>query len=158
MKKIDGIIQTIVSKTSDTFETEDGRIFYNEEDAIKYETNLKMKNSFIKKYKVKDIDKCYYGINADLDSTVISIYIEKIDNETLNDLRAYYPYLKTYNNWIEDIKIGINIIIVELSDSCSIGQWSGYCLYIHPLDDLIISKKEELNNMKELKNNYFLQL
>jgi len=38
---INGTIQTITSISKDTFETEDGKIFYYDKDAIEYEKKLK---------------------------------------------------------------------------------------------------------------------
>ena len=157
MKIIKGITKTVIATTKDQFETEDGQIFSNEKDAIIHEDELKIKNTFIEKYKVRDIDQYNYGIDADSDCTVTSIYIENLEEETINDLKIFYPYLKTYDNWIKNIKTGINIIIIEESDSCFIGKWSGYYLYILSLDDLIKSKTKELDNMKELRDNYLVE-
>ena len=121
MKKIKGETVTRISTTQDKFETVDGKIFYDKKDAIIHEDELKVIEMIIKKYKIKNIDPYIYGINVNNDYTIKSLYIENLEEDTLNDLRIYYPYLNTYSGWINEIKLGINIILTEEYDSCSIG-------------------------------------
>ena len=76
---INGTIQTITSISKDTFETEDGKIFYDKKDAIIHEDELKVIEMIIKKYKIKNIDPYIYGINVNNDYTIKSLYIENLE-------------------------------------------------------------------------------
>jgi len=158
MKIIKGVVHTITTRTQDKFESEDGTIFHSEEAALKYESNLKIKSILIEKYKIKDIeDPDIYGINANGDYTVRSIFISDLSEETLNDLKSLLPYIE-YDRCrlLKDFKLGVNIIIEDRYETCGLSKWSGYSLYIHHIDDLIDEQKLKMSKIDELKNNYII--
>jgi len=134
----------------DMYETEDGKKYRNESDAIKHEKNLNNKKIFIEKYKVRDIYPSDYGIDYYnvVDSKIL--YIEELNDDTKNDLMKFYPYLEYHKSKFNDIKSGWSIFIEEEHDSCGTSRWSGYNLNIYNVNDLIDEKEYQIEKMKKI--------
>jgi hypothetical protein len=133
--------------------TEDGHKFRTVEEAKKHEELLERVKEFNEKYKVKEIDPDDYGINSSNCISSVALYIEELNEETIQDLTSKYPYLKESERLLERIKTGWNIIIEEEYDSNCIGRWSGYELNIYHPEDIIEERKEQIEKLNKLVEN-----
>ena len=135
----------------EVFETIDGRKFSNKKEAIKHEEAVLKRRAAESKYKTIDINVYDYGIDYH-DSLTSSkmLYIDKLDDETKQDLISLYPYLGYNKSKINDVKLGWNIFIETEYDSNVISRWGGYDLYIYGLENIIKEKEEQLKKLKEL--------
>jgi hypothetical protein len=134
------------------FETIDGKKFINENEAMKHEEKILKRKEIENKYKVQKIDMYEFGIDEH-DSCISSIllYVDKLDDETKTDLITLYPYLNYSKSKINDVKLGWNFFIETEYDSCSLGKWGGYDLYIYKLENVIKEKEEQLKKLREIR-------
>jgi hypothetical protein len=134
----------------DMWQTDDGKKFSNEPEAIKHEEYLKKRNYFIEKYKVKNIDEEDYGLHySDIQSCRLMCFENPIDEETKNDLMEFYPYLKYQPKLLNKVSIGWNIFTETEYDSNSCSRWGGYNLHIDNVNYII---EEKIKQIERLKN------
>ncbi len=153
MKTIKETKQVYVAKHQEVevFETIDGRKFNDKKEALKHEEAVIKRRDTESKYKTLKIDAYDYGIDYH-DSLTSSkmLYIDKLDDETKQDLISLYPYLEYSRSRINDVKLGWNIFIETEYDSNVISRWGGYEIYIYGLNDIIKEKEEQLKKLKEI--------
>lgn len=136
----------------DIWKTDDGRTFRNENEAIKHEEWLNKRKVISDKYKCKDIDTSDYGISVDSgwETSAKMMYIDKLDDETKNDLIELYEYLKYHSSPLKHIKPGWNIFVESEYDSNSCSRWGGYDLSIYNVNDIMEEKIKQIERLKEL--------
>ena len=152
MKKIKENTHTTKLVEIEMYQTEDGRKFSKEEDAIKHEEHLNKRKAIGDKYQMTKIDPDDYGFDYCNLLSSKAFYIKELDKETKEDLIFLYPYLGYQKSMLapDVIKPGWNIFIEEEYDSCSISKWGGYNLFIYSANDLITRKEKEIERLKNL--------
>lgn len=151
MKKVKITEQIYVQQPveRDKFETDDGKLFTSEADAVKHEKDYHFRKNFEEKYRVKEIDAEDYGIEPYMGVLAKIMFIKEINDETIEDLKNYYEYLKSDKSPLRNLKEGWNIFSVEEWDSCGLGRWSGYHLNIIPVNEIVKEKMKQIENLRE---------
>jgi len=154
MKKVEDVVKipSYVEHKVEKFQTEDGRKFNTEKEALSHEENLNKKKFLESKYKIKSVDEYDYGLDYNDVQSCKLIYIEEMNDETKEDLSWLYPYLKYEPLTLENFKNGWNFFTETQYDSNCYGVWSGYDLYIDNVNNIIKNKMEELERLKEYEN------
>jgi hypothetical protein len=131
------------------FETDDGKLFSSEEEAQKHEKRFHFRKNFEEKYRVKEIDPEDYGIEPYMGVSSKIMFIKEINEETTEDLKNYYEYLKSDKSPLNNLKRGWNVFTEEEWDSCGLGRWSGYHLHIYPVNEIVKDKMKQIENLRE---------
>ena len=136
----------------DMWQTDDGKKFSSEKEALKHDEYLKKRKYFIDKYKVKDVNEDDYGLHYfDIQTCRLICFENPIDEETKKDLIEFYPYLNAYaNNKMDKIKVGWNVFTETEYECDSMSRWGGYNLHIDNVNDIIEEKVMEIERLKEL--------
>lgn len=154
MKQIKEKSNTYVQKEIevDMWQTEDGKKFRSEAEAIKHEEYMAKRKAFNEKYKVKDIDTSDYGIscNSGWETSARMLYIEELNEETKKDLFEFYPYLNYSGYKLKEVKPGWNIFVESEYDSDSLSRWGGYNLDIYNVEDLLEKRMRQIENLKSI--------
>jgi len=137
----------------DMWQTDDGKKFSIEKEALEHDEHLKRRKYFIEKYKIKDVSEDDYGLHySDIQTCKLLCFENVIDEETKNDLMELYPYFKYQTKLLNKVSIGWNIFTETEYDSNSCSRWGGYDLYIDNVNDIIQEKVKELERLKDYEN------
>jgi len=143
MKRIKEKKQVYVPTFKDvvSFQTIDGKIFLNEQEAVKHEELFIKKKELENKFKTIKIDQDECGLNYDAAISCKLLFIKELNDEVKNDLLCLY---KNVCYHFDKINLGWNLFI-ETSD----GSDERY-VFILKYDELIKEKEEQLKKLKEL--------
>lgn len=143
IKTIEEEIESII------YQTNDGMIFDEENEALEHEEKLNFLSYFNDKYKLKMIESSDYGLNYNDYVFCHLIFIKKLCDETLNDLIKFYD-LNDHPDDILKFESGWLFIIMLGDESSWIFDETKRIFIVEKLEDVIKNKKNELKLLEKL--------
>ena len=150
-KKI--IIKTIEEECMvDTFISNDGTVFDNEQDCLEHDKRLDFLSFFKKKYRLKDVNPELLGNFSGQTPFCHIIYIEKINDATITHFSDFYE-LKDYPEDLIKIKEGWSFVCLNTNIHAWMFDEINRTFIVKTLNEVIEDKTTQLNILLSLTNN-----
>lgn len=142
------IVSKIVEEEVDSsiYISEDGTIFDNEIECLKYEDNINFIEYFKNKYLLENIEPEEYGLNFGSTSFCHLVHVNKITDDIINDFIKFYKLEDQPNDLIK-LKQGWSFIALIFND-----PWYDIndIFIIEPVADIIKNKRNQINKLNIL--------
>ena len=144
------VIKTIEEEVETTmFETKDGIVFDNEEEALMHEEEIDFSSYFEDRYKLKNIESFEYGLNYGACAYCHLVFIKKLTDDNISDFIRYYK-LKDHPEDIGKLMTGWSFIALVSDANMWIFDQTDRKFIVQGIDDVIKIKNNELSLLREL--------
>jgi hypothetical protein len=145
------VISRIVEEEVESliFISKDGTIFDNEVDCLKYEEEINFNDYFKTQYSLEYVDIKEYGLNFGQTTFCHLVYVNKINDEVINDFIKFYK-LEDYPDDLIKMKEGWSFIALINDVNLWVFNKTDRIFMIEPLIDVVKGKRREVNLLNYL--------
>lgn len=144
------IVKTIEEEVEmDIFVANDGTIFDTEDECLNHDDNNEFLSYFENKFKLIHINPDEYGLNFGHTTYCHLVFIKKISDKIIDEFIRFYD-LKDHPEDINKIKEGWSFVALRSDVNLWIFNQTDRMFTIAPLDEIIRTKKQELEQLSKL--------